>query len=151
MTRIISQSRDETWQLGERLGTLAVPGTFIALGGDLGAGKTVFAKGVGAGLSVSSVVSSPTFILVALHESGRLPLWHVDAYRLTAGDEIDGLGLEEADDGVVVMEWATRFPNALPNDRLEVVLHERAGAPDVREIELIATGPRHRALVEGVV
>lgn len=147
MTGILTTHRDATWQLGQRLGALAEAGTFVALVGDLGAGKTVFAKGVGAGLGVTSVVSSPTFVLVALHESGRLPLWHVDGYRLEQADEIDGLGLEEADEGVVVMEWADRFASVLPADRLEITLHDVSGAPESRRITLDATGPRHAALV----
>ncbi|MEO0606504.1 MAG: tRNA (adenosine(37)-N6)-threonylcarbamoyltransferase complex ATPase subunit type 1 TsaE, partial [Myxococcota bacterium] len=111
---------------------------------------TVFAKGVGAGLGVSTVVSSPTFVLVALHESGRIPLWHVDAYRLGDADEIEGLGLEQAHDGIVVMEWAARFPEALPADRLDVRLGDVADDPGHRVIVLEATGPRHRALEEAL-
>ncbi len=147
VTRIISESHEATWRVGQRLGECAGPGTFVALGGDLGAGKTVFAKGVGAGLGVRTVVSSPTFVLVALHESGRLPFWHVDAYRLGSAEEMEGLGLEQAEDGVVVVEWAQRFPEALPDDRLEVALDDVPGAPEQRSIEIVATGPRHQALL----
>jgi len=148
MTRIISESHVETRRLGERLGAVAGPGTFVALGGDLGAGKTVFAKGVGEGLGVRGIVSSPTFVLVALHESGRLPLWHVDAYRLGDASELDELGLEDADEAVVVMEWAPRFVAALPADRLDVSILDVPGSPGHRVLEVRATGPRHRPLVE---
>jgi len=153
MTRIISEGRQATWEVGRRLGDAVGPGMFIALGGDLGAGKTVFAKGVGAGLGVVEVVSSPTFVLVALHESGRLPLWHVDAYRLGDAAELDDLGLEEAGDGIVVMEWATRFVDGLPADRLDVLILDVPGEADARFIDVVGTGPRHRRLAEvlGVV
>ncbi|MEM6926049.1 MAG: tRNA (adenosine(37)-N6)-threonylcarbamoyltransferase complex ATPase subunit type 1 TsaE [Myxococcota bacterium] len=150
MVRVNSESHGATWRLGERLGEIAGPGTFVALGGDLGAGKTVFAKGVGAGLGVSTVVSSPTFVLVALHESGRLPLWHVDAYRLGDADEVEGLGLEQAHDGIVVMEWAVRFPDALPVDRLDVRLIDVVDEPGHRVVEIEARGARHHALEEAL-
>lgn len=146
MMRITSSGHQQTWQLGERLGAVVEPGTFVALDGDLGAGKTVFAKGVGAGLGVTTVMASPTFVLVALHESGRLPLWHVDAYRLDDRAELEDLGLEDASGGVIVMEWAHRFTSALPGDRLDITLRDVPGDPDQRVIEVAATGPRHDPL-----
>ena len=84
--RLVSASAAETQRIGRALGLVAQPGTCLALVGPLGAGKTQLAKGVAEGLGVASVVNSPTFIIMNEH-AGRLPLFHVDAYRLTDGDE----------------------------------------------------------------
>lgn len=135
-----------TRALGEALGRAATPGTVVALDGELGAGKTVLAKGVGAGLEVTTRVTSPTFVLVAVHE-GRLPLWHADLYRLGDDSELDVLGLEDAADGVLLVEWASRFPDVLPTDHLEVHLGIDGEA---REIALFAHGPRSAALLAAV-
>jgi tRNA threonylcarbamoyladenosine biosynthesis protein TsaE len=115
------------------------------LHGDLGAGKTVLAKGVGAGLGVTTRVQSPSFILVQAHLGGRLPFWHVDLYRIGDPSELEQLGLDELveGDGVTVIEWAERFPDALPPDHLKVGLE---GEGNERTIAIRATGPRHRPL-----
>ena len=134
-----------TRALGRRLGELARPGLAVALVGTLGAGKTVFAKGVGEGLGVDQPIASPTFVLLALYDEGRLPLWHADLYRLEPGSSVDDLELELAADGVLLVEWAERVPAALPDDHLRVTL-EIDG--DGRRVELAATGPRHRAVLE---
>lgn len=160
-----------TRALGRRLGGAATPGTVLALSGDLGAGKTVLAKGVGEGLGVPTRITSPTFVLVALHEDGRLPLWHADLYRIEDGADLDDLGLDEATEGVLVVEWAARAPEALPEDRVEIAMHLAAGEepaggasgarggalrpvqlPDVpRVILLTANGPRHAAWLAALV
>lgn len=145
MIRRDCPTADHTFALGEALGRAATPGTVVALIGPLGAGKTVFARGVGAGLEVRTRVQSPTFVIVQAHTGGRLPLWHADLYRLEGDDEIEQLGLEELllGDGVVLVEWADRFPGLLPEDHLRVVL---AGDGDAREVTVSATGPRAAAL-----
>ena len=136
---------DHTHALGRALGRAAFPGAVIALVGELGAGKTVLAKGIAAGLGVPGTVQSPSFILVASHPDGRLPLWHADLYRLGDASELFELGLDEVleADGVCVIEWADRFPELLPADHLRVTLEEQGEA---RRIHLRATGPRHRSL-----
>src|SRR5262245_17277431 len=103
----------DTLRLGESLGRRVGPGTVISLTGDLGAGKTVFARGFGAGLGVTTRITSPTFIIVAAHEGGRLPFWHADFYRVGDAGEIDALGMS-VDHGVLLVEWGERFPEALP-------------------------------------
>lgn len=133
---------DATRALGVWLGERAFPGAWIALVGDLGAGKTALTKGIGEGLSVTSTVQSPTFVLVQEHE-GRLRLLHADFYRLGDAEEIDVLGLDEAHGAVVVVEWADRFPGALPADHLRVELSGVEG----RHASFHASGPRHRALL----
>jgi tRNA threonylcarbamoyladenosine biosynthesis protein TsaE len=145
MTPHFLDSEAMTYALGVRLGRAATPGTVVALVGDLGAGKTVFSRGVGEGLQVQSRVSSPTFIIVQTHEGGRLPFWHADFYRLSLADELEQLGLDEVLEGpgVTVVEWADRFWDALPTDRLEITLTDVGSGRDVR---IHATGPRHAHL-----
>ena len=143
MRTIALHTAKDTHALGVRLGQAARPGTLLALIGDLGAGKTALVRGLGEGLAVPSRVQSPTFVLVQVHEGGRLPLWHADLYRLSDDEELELLGLDEHLDGVVAVEWADRFPEALPADRLEIRLHHEASG---RRAELRATGPRHARL-----
>ena len=132
-------------ELGARLGAAAHPGTVVALHGDLGAGKTVLARGVGQGLGVTTRVASPTFVLVQAHEGGRLPLWHADLYRLDDPEELEQLGLDEMLEGpgVTLVEWADRFPAVLPDDHLVLAI---AHEGEARRVTLHATGPRHAAL-----
>jgi tRNA threonylcarbamoyladenosine biosynthesis protein TsaE len=131
--------------LGRRLGAYATPGTVVALVGDLGAGKTLFSRGVGEGLGVPSRVNSPTFVLAMLHTGGRLALWHADFYRLADVEELEQLGLDEAmeGDGLVLVEWADRFEAWMPSDHLRLTLTEHG---EGRRVQVQATGPRHRAL-----
>jgi tRNA threonylcarbamoyladenosine biosynthesis protein TsaE len=107
---VVTQSDAETEALARRLGERAAPGTRIHLFGDLGAGKTVFVRGLAAGLGVDpEEVSSPTFTLIQQYR-GRLPLYHVDLYRL-ASIEVPDLGLDALGaDGVIAIEWAERLP-----------------------------------------
>ena len=109
---LFSLSEDETVELGRRLGSRLKGGELILLVGELGMGKTVFAKGIAAGLGIDpEEVASPTFVLVSPHE-GRLRLFHADLYRLDRPEEAYELGLEEclAAGGVVVVEWGERLP-----------------------------------------
>ena len=111
---VVTASERETFTLGENLARTLKPGTFVLLHGDLGAGKTALVRGIAAGLGADpDDVSSPTFVLVQ-HYKGRVPLTHVDLYRLENSAAIDDLGLEEmADGGVVAIEWAERLPREL--------------------------------------
>ena len=141
-----SSDPEQTRAIGHELGRLAHPGTLLALHGELGAGKTQLAKGVARGLGVTSVVNSPTFVLMNEHV-GRLRLYHVDAYRLDDPEEGVAAGLldEREADGLTIIEWADRLAGWLPLDRLD--LHLSAGAgPDDRTIEWRAWGAEHEAL-----
>lgn len=108
---------DETIALGRRLGTLLRAGDVVALVGRLGAGKTHLAKGLSLGLGVgdSREVNSPTFVLVNEYD-GRMPVHHIDAYRLASSDELAAIGFEEmlTQGGVVLIEWADRVVGAMP-------------------------------------
>lgn len=142
---LVTHAAEETLAVGRRLGRIARPGDVLALIGELGAGKTVVAKGVAEGLGVTSVVNSPTFVLMNEHD-GRLRLYHVDVYRLGVPEEALAAGL--LDDahgrGVTVIEWADRLGTLLPVDRLEIVLEPLEG--DSRRITWRHTGRRHRRL-----
>jgi len=111
MATFISHSPGETGQLGEAWGQTARAGWVIALSGDLGAGKTQLVKGLARGLGIIERVHSPTFTLVNIYEGGRLPLFHLDLYRLETRDQVLGAGLEEYlhPGGVSVIEWAERW------------------------------------------
>ena len=148
---LLTRSAAETRRFGRRLGRAAIPGTCLALVGPLGAGKTQLAKGVAAGLGVRSVVNSPTFIIVNEHP-GRLPFFHVDAYRLADADEARQAGVfdERQADGVTAIEWADRLDGWLPPDHLWIEIHPDKEDPDGRRIAWRATGPRHRSLAEQV-
>jgi tRNA threonylcarbamoyladenosine biosynthesis protein TsaE len=114
MVTNISHSPEETQALGEEWGRTAASGLVIGLTGDLGAGKTQLAKGIARGLGVTGRIHSPTYTLVNQYDSGRLPLFHIDLYRLETPDQIIAAGLEEYfhPGGVAVIEWAERWPDA---------------------------------------
>lgn len=113
-TTITTHSESETAASGRELAATLRAGDVVLLYGDLGAGKTAFAKGLAEGLGVASdEVSSPTFTLIQEYRGGRLTLFHVDLYRLNDPHELDDLGLEEiADDGVLAIEWAEKLTDA---------------------------------------
>ena len=145
---LATDSPESTLELARAFGQIARPADIFALIGPLGAGKTVFAKGVGEGLGVTSVVNSPTFILMNEHP-GRLRLFHIDAYRLTDPDEMLAAGLldERRSDGVTVIEWADRLGSLLPPDRLDLTIElVPAGDPESRSIRWRPHGARHERL-----
>lgn len=114
MVTFISHSPEETAALGERWGREANSGWVIGLTGDLGAGKTQLVKGIARGLGIAARIQSPTFALVNEYRDGRLPLAHLDLYRLDTPEQIIGAGLEEYftnPTGVTVIEWCERWPD----------------------------------------
>jgi tRNA threonylcarbamoyladenosine biosynthesis protein TsaE len=140
-----------TRSLGRRVAKLLRAGDIALLQGPLGAGKTAFAQGVGAGLKVEGPVTSPTFVLMALHEGGSLPLYHADLYRLTASEEVAELELTaQAADGVLLVEWPERGLDALPDEHLLIVIELVEGEPDERRITLVANGARYQRVLDGL-
>ncbi|HHT46410.1 MAG TPA: tRNA (adenosine(37)-N6)-threonylcarbamoyltransferase complex ATPase subunit type 1 TsaE [Firmicutes bacterium] len=121
-----------TKKIGKILGEI-VPGcTVIALNGELGAGKTVFVRGIAEGLRVVNIVNSPSYVIMNLYK-GRLELYHFDFYRLKDDEELEELGLEEyfyAEKGLAIIEWANKFPHILPPARLEIEIMK-----DPRDLE----------------
>jgi tRNA threonylcarbamoyladenosine biosynthesis protein TsaE len=126
-----TSSVGETHDLAAALAALAQPGDLFVLAGDLGAGKTAFVQGFGAGLGVTEPITSPTFTLAQQYE-GRLVVHHLDVYRLDQLGEVAELGLSELldDGGVVLIEWGDAILPVLPNDYLEVRLTFGDGAAD---------------------
>lgn len=146
--RLTTASREDTERIGERIGRAALPGDVLALWGELGSGKTTLVRGVARGLGIGErEVTSPTFVIVHEHEEGRLPLFHIDLYRIAPLDTAS-IGWEEAlaGGGVTAIEWPDRIERALPEDRLDVRL--TSAGLDVRELRFRATGPRSARLVE---
>ena len=138
-----TSSVDETRDLGAALSSLARPGDLVVLAGDLGAGKTALVQGLGRGLGVEQRITSPTFTLVHVYEDGRLPVHHLDVYRLDQLSEALDLGLAEMldDGGVVVIEWGDAITPVLPHDYLEVRLTFGEGDDD-RLLAFRTVGPR---------
>lgn len=128
--QLISDSTDATQALGAVLASAAMPGDLVCLWGELGAGKTQLAKGFGAGLGVTATINSPTFVLMTEY-TGRLPLFHVDLYRLAGPQEAFEGGLldERQSAGVTVVEWPDRMGAALPEARLDIHLDGSGDEP----------------------
>jgi tRNA threonylcarbamoyladenosine biosynthesis protein TsaE len=143
--RILSRSPAETEALGRRLGEVAHAGDLICLWGELGAGKTQLTKGIARGLRIDETVNSPTFVLMSEY-AGRLPLFHVDLYRLAdASDALAGGVVDDRQaDGVTVVEWPDRLGVVLPAERIDVRID--GTGDDVRTISLVATGNRYRRM-----
>lgn len=116
MATFISNSPAETEEIARRLAEEIVPGSLLALKGELGSGKTLFTQGLVAGMDSDAAVTSPTFTIVHEYQGGRLPVYHFDFFRLENRDSALQLGLEDYffGDGVSVVEWADRFPELIP-------------------------------------
>lgn len=139
---VSTRSREETEAVGSRIGRAAQPDDVIALWGELGSGKTTLVRGIARGLGIDErEVTSPTFVIVHEHEGGRLPLFHVDLYRLAPGDT-PSTGWAEAlsSGGLTAIEWPDRVEQWLPADRLDVHLSDKGG--NERHLQLEPTGPR---------
>ena len=148
MRQLQMNSRSETVRLGEKMAKYLQPGDVIVLNGDLGAGKTTFTKGLAAGLGIPDMVKSPTFTIIREYQNGRLPLYHMDVYRLENGGGED-LGLEEYfdGDGVCVVEWAEYVADELPEDFL-VIHFKRTDDENKRVLEFSPHGSRYEKLVD---
>ena len=146
MTKAITTcSEEETTGVGRALAATLTRGSVVLLFGDLGAGKTAFVRGMAEGLGISrGEVSSPTFTLVQEYRGGRLPLFHVDLYRLNDPREIEELGLDEITaDGALAIEWAEKLPRSVPG---AVEVRIQHGSLDERQIEInhpITQSPGH--------
>ena len=137
MPTLISHSPTETEALGERWGREAQLGWVIGLSGDLGAGKTQLVKGIARGLNTTMRVQSPSFTLVNEYRGGRLPLFHIDLYRLDTREQIIGAGFEPylvRPDGVCVVEWIERWTTDVPTTSHHRRVHIKALSETEREI-----------------
>ncbi len=136
-----------TTTLGQSMGAVAEAGDLVCLWGELGAGKTHLAKAFGAGLGVTDTITSPSFILMAEYE-GRLPLFHIDPYRLASAEDALAGGLidDRQATGVTLIEWPERLGDALPLDRLDVRID--GTGDEARTITLIAWSERYQRYLE---
>ncbi len=118
MMRYESWSEKETFDIGRQIGDKASPGEIYLLEGDLGTGKTVFAKGFARGIGIKEPVTSPTFTILQEYEDGRMPMYHFDVYRIADVEEMDELGYEAYffGDGVCLIEWASQIREILPEN-----------------------------------
>lgn len=123
---IETYSEQETYELGIRIGRSSRAGSVYTLVGDLGVGKTVFTKGLAAGLGITEPVSSPTFTIVQVYEEGRLPLYHFDVYRIGDVEEMEEVGYEDYlyGKGVSLIEWADLVREILPEHYTEIQIEK---------------------------
>jgi len=137
MAEYITNSAEETYELGKKLGMAVKPGTVFTLVGDLGVGKTVFTQGFAKGLEIDEPVDSPTFTIIKEYDEGRLPLYHFDVYRIGDVSEMDELGYEDYfyGDGVTLVEWANLIEEVIPEDAVRIeILKDMAMGFDYRKI-----------------
>ena len=125
-TIIETNSPDETLEAGRQLGLLAKPGDIYTLNGDLGVGKTVFTQGVAKGLGVTEHVNSPTFTIVQVYDSGRLPFYHFDVYRIGEVEEMEEIGYEDYffGDGICMVEWAQLIAELIPQQATKITIEK---------------------------
>jgi tRNA threonylcarbamoyladenosine biosynthesis protein TsaE len=139
---------EDTRALGAALAAVVAPGDLLVLTGPLGAGKTALTQGLGAALGVSDPVTSPTFVIARVHRGGRLPLVHVDAYRLGGVADVDDLDLDAStEESVTVVEWGSGLVEQLADEHLEVRLDRRDD--DVRTAVLVPHGPGWERRLDG--
>jgi len=144
VTEIVVPTAEDMQALGARLADVLRAGDLVVLTGGLGAGKTTLVQGIGAGLGVTAPVVSPTFVIARVHRDGRLPLVHVDAYRLGSVAEVDDLDLDAAlEESVTVVEWGEGLVEDLAGARLEVRLDRSPDSEDeTRRVTLAGMGER---------
>ena len=137
---MLTHSPAETRRLGEKLAARLRPGDTVLLYGDLGAGKSELTRGIARGLGIEGPIASPSFTILNVYENGRVPLYHFDWYRLEDEEELYEMGMDEYlnGDGIAVVEWPARCPDAIPARHLRVNI-ESAGEHD-RAFELLPQG-----------
>ena len=123
---IETNSAEETFALGKALGEKASPGQIYTLDGDLGTGKTVFTQGVAAGLGITEAISSPTFTIIQEYDTGRLPLYHFDVYRIGDIEEMEEIGYDDYffGEGICLIEWADRIREILPEHVIRITIEK---------------------------
>lgn len=148
MLVLTSSSPESTRNFGRATAAVCRPGDVVALIGDVGAGKTTYAQGLGEGLGVESQVTSSTFVLVRQYSGDELDLYHIDLYRLDSLEEVQSLDLDEHlyGEGVTVLEWADKFPSILPDEYLRVNIDY--SGQERRTISIEGIGQRGRAMAE---
>lgn len=132
--------------LGERIAARLAAGDVVVLTGPLGAGKTALAQGIGRGLGVTDPVLSPTFVIARVHRGARVPMVHVDAFRLASIEEVDDLDLDASlEESVTVVEWGAGLVEGLSGDRLEVEIDRADDDSETRTVTVTGVGRRWEA------
>ena len=123
---IETNTPQETYAVGKKIGENAKPGQIYTLTGDLGVGKTVFTQGVAAGLGITEAICRPTFTIIQEYESGRLPLYHFDVYRIGDIEEMEEIGYDDYffGEGICLIEWAELIEEILPDDRISITIEK---------------------------
>ncbi len=149
---LVTHSAQETFDIGTRLGALLAPGDTVCLEGDLGSGKTCLTQGIGHGMGVNDVITSPTFVLINEYTPSQrgARLYHVDLYRIEHEDDLVTLGLEDYiyGNGITVIEWAERARDYMPRARLWVTLTYLD--PHSRRLRFEATGAHYQEVVRAL-
>lgn len=123
---IETRTPEETFELGKKIGEKALTGQIYTLTGDLGVGKTVFTQGVAYGLGITEAISSPTFTIIQVYESGRLPFYHFDVYRIGDIEEMEEIGYDDYffGEGICLIEWANLIEEILPEKLINVTIEK---------------------------
>lgn len=142
---------DKTEELAKVIGEVALPGDNLVLTGDLGAGKTTLTKGIARGLGIEQMIKSPTYTIIREYDQGRLPLYHMDIYRVAASGA--DLGLDEyfEGEGLSVIEWGNLLEEALPEDYLELILEKSDTDLEYRYVKLQAYGEQSETFKQRIV
>lgn len=142
---------DKTEELAKVIGEVAQPEDNLVLTGDLGAGKTTLTKGIARGLGIEQMIKSPTYTIIREYDQGRLPLYHMDIYRVAASGA--DLGLDEyfEGEGLSVIEWGNLLEEALPEDYLELILEKSDTDLEYRYVKLQAYGEQSEAFKQRIV
>lgn len=150
--RYRSASAEDTIMFGSLVAESLADGDVLVLTGGLGVGKTQFTKGVSAGLGDAHPVTSPTFALMAVHDGGRIPLFHFDLYRLEHAYELEDTGIYDVlgYEGVCVLEWGEQFQDELTDEFLSVTISRTGDEADIREIVLEPHGGRADELAHAI-
>ncbi|OTO72064.1 MULTISPECIES: tRNA (adenosine(37)-N6)-threonylcarbamoyltransferase complex ATPase subunit type 1 TsaE [unclassified Enterococcus] len=140
-----------TEKLGKIIGVVANRSDNLVLTGDLGAGKTTLTKGIALGLGIDQMIKSPTYTIIREYQQGRLPLYHMDVYRIESG--ADDLGLDDyfEGDGLSVIEWGQQLGDYMPEDYLELLLSKDDQDENLRRVELLANGERSERFKERIL
>ena len=149
--KVTSNNEYDTIELAQNLESEKFPNMIICLTGDLGSGKTVFAKGFANALGISEVVNSPTFTIIKEYLEGEMPLYHMDVYRLDGN--VEDLGIEEyyTKEGITIIEWADMIPDYLPEKRLDIKIKNSSEDEDKRIITITPHGRKYEDLCEAIL
>jgi len=149
--KITTYSEEETIELAQNIESEKFPNMVICLEGDLGSGKTVFTKGFARAMEITEEITSPTFNIIKEYDSGEMPLFHMDVYRLDG--KAEELGIEEyfTKKGVTIIEWADLIPEYLPEKRLDIKIKSSDEVEDKRIITITPHGKKYEELCEAVL